>query len=128
MSNVFIAPSQMNLFQYRLILVLDADRTLGTRLVEFVKAETPYQALLATSIIDAHLVLQSFKCDLFLLADHLSPMSREFSEYVCTLPGYEGIPIYFSPIIVPNEGEHQTKQIRSFELDRLLQAMQNRLG
>jgi len=128
MSNVFIAPSQMNPFRYRLILVLDADRTLGTRLMEFVKAETPYQALLATSIVDAYLVLQSFKCDLFLLADYLSPMSREFSEYVCTLPGYAGIPIYFSPIIVPDERQYRTKRIRPFELDRLLQAVQNRLG
>lgn len=120
--------SQKAPFWQRLILVIDADPTVGTTLMEVVKTETPYRALLATSIIDVQHVLQSCRCDLFLLADPLSPMSKEFSAYVSTLPGYEGTPIYFAPGSIPDQAKQYPLPNRPFELDRLLQAVQNLLG
>jgi hypothetical protein len=73
-------------FPLKLIMVLEQDEQLGTRIVQLIHQETPYQALLATSPFQARRMLHQLSGDFCLLADdsfpqedleHLAFSSRE---------------------------------------------------
>lgn len=113
-------------FVPKLLLVIESDLALGGMLIQTIRKETPYQAVLATSVVDAHRILQHLKCDLFLLAASLLPMAEELSTYLNTLPGYERIAVYLFPAAL-GEQANLTNQTRSFERARLLQTIQRLL-
>lgn len=115
-------------FVAKLLLIIEPDLALGGMLVQAIKKETPYQAILATSAFDARHILEHLKCDLCLLADSLLPLAEEFSRCLNTLPGYERIAIYFFPAAVLGEQSHLANQPGSFERARLLQTIQHLLN
>lgn len=65
-----VSPSRVPL---KLIMVIEHDKQMGTRLVQMIRHETPFQAILATSLLQAHSILQHLACDFFLLADDTFP-------------------------------------------------------
>lgn len=97
-------------------------------LVQRIRKETPYQAILASSVADARHILEHLTCDLCLLADSLLPMAQEFSTSLNTLVGYERIAVYFFPTALLKKQAHLPIQPGSFERDRLLQAIQRLLA
>ena len=115
-------------FVPKLLLVIEPDLILGGMLVQALRKETPYQAILATSMVDAHHLLAHLRCHLCLLADSLSSMAEEFSTRLNLLPGYERIAIYFFPATVLKEPSHLTNQPGSFERDRLYQTIERLLN
>lgn len=114
-------------FVPKLLLVIEPDLALGAMLVQSIRKETPYQAILAGSVADAHHILEHLKCDLCLLADSLLPMAQEFSTSLNTLAGYERIAVYFFPTALLKKQAHLSTQPGSFERDRLLQTIQHLL-
>lgn len=60
------APRQ---FPYKLIMVIEHDQVIGTQLVQLLWQETPFQAILATSLLHVRHLLLHLTCDVFLLAD-----------------------------------------------------------
>lgn len=60
----------------QLIMVIEHDEQIGTRLVQMIRHETPFQAILATSLREAHSILQHLACDFFLLADDTFPQKE----------------------------------------------------
>lgn len=115
-------------FVPKLLLVIEPDLVLGGMLVQAIRKETPYQAILATSMEDAHHLLEHLKCDLCLLAASLFSMAEEFSTRLNRLPGYERIAIYFFPTTVLKEQAHLPKQPGSFGRDRLFQTIEHLLN
>lgn len=112
----------------KLLLIIESDRALGNMLVQTIKRETPYQAILATGIVEACHILEHLKCDLILLADSLLPLFEEFSTSLHTLPTCEKIAIYFFPATVLREQALLPNQAGAFERDRLLQTIQHLLN
>lgn len=111
-------------FVPKLLLVIEPDLALGDRLVQSIRKETPYQAILASGVADAHHILEHLKCDLCLLADSLLPLAEAFSTSLNTLAGYERIAVYFFPSAVLKKPAHSPNQTGSFERDRLLQTIE----
>lgn len=50
-------------------MVLEPEKELGTRIVQLIQQETPYQALLATNLLQAHRLLKHIVSDCLVLAD-----------------------------------------------------------
>lgn len=124
---MFTAPTilpRKSPFVSKLLLVIEPDLTLGDMLVQRIRKETPYQAVLASNIVDAHHILEHLKCDLCLLADSLSSLAGEFSISLNTLAGYERIAVYVFPVAVLRTQAHLPNQPGSFERVRLLQTIE----
>jgi hypothetical protein len=127
---MFTAPAirpQKSPFVPKLLLVIEPDLALGNILVQSIRKETSYQAVLASSIADAHHVLEHLKCDLCLLADSLLLLAGEFSTSLNTLAGYERIAVYVFPAAVLREQVHLPNQPGSFERNRLFQTIRRLL-
>jgi hypothetical protein len=73
-------------FDKKLILVIKQDHTLGTQLVQKIRQGKAFQAILATSLAEAHAVLSFLKCDFLLLADDTFP--EEDLERLYLLPAH----------------------------------------
>jgi hypothetical protein len=119
---------QKSPFVPKLLLIIEPDLARGDMLIQTIRKETPYQAILATSMLDARHIFEHLKCDLCLLADSLLPMAEEFFQYLNTLAGYERIAIYFFTAAVLGEQPSLPNQPGSFERTRLLQAIQHLLN
>ena len=66
-------PPTTRRFDKKLILIIEQDRTRGTQLVQTIRQEKAFQAILATSLAEAHTILSFFKCDFLLLTDDTFP-------------------------------------------------------
>lgn len=120
---MFTAPAilpRKSPFVSKLLLVIEPDLVLGDMLVQRIRKETPYQAVLASSLVDAHHILEHLTCDLCLLADSLSSLAGEFSTSLNTLAGHERIAVY----VFPAAALRTPAQPGSFECARLLQTIQ----
>ena len=71
-------------FPKSLIMVIEQDHAIGTRIVQLIRQETPFQAILATSQQQAHSILHHLTCDFFLLVD--DPFLEEDMERLYLLP------------------------------------------
>lgn len=71
---------QMSPFVPKLLLIIEPDLARGDMLIQTIRKETPYQAILATSMLDARHIFEHLKCDLCLLADSLLPMALSGSD------------------------------------------------
>lgn len=60
-------------FPNKLIMVMEQDEEIGTKFVQMIRQETPYQAILATSLQHARTILHHLKCDVFLLINDTFP-------------------------------------------------------
>lgn len=56
-----------------LIMVLEQDEEVGRQFVQLIQQETAFQALLATTILQARTILAHQKCDVVLLTDDTFP-------------------------------------------------------
>jgi hypothetical protein len=70
----------------KLIMVLEQDRQVGNQFVQVFRQETPFQAVLATSLSEARNLLGHLRCDLLLLTDGTFPEADLECLYV--LPGH----------------------------------------
>jgi hypothetical protein len=68
----------------KLILVLEQQTEVGERIVHLIRQGTPFQAILASSLLQAHTILLHLKCDVFLLTDDTLP--EEDMERLYLLP------------------------------------------
>jgi hypothetical protein len=53
-------------FTKKLIMVIEQDEEIGTKFVQLILQETPYQAILATSLQHVRTILHHLKCDVCL--------------------------------------------------------------
>lgn len=60
-------------FTNNLIMVMEQDEEIGTKFVQMIRQETPYQAILATSLQHARTILHHLHCDVFLLINDTFP-------------------------------------------------------
>lgn len=60
-------------FSKKLIMVLEQDEQIGTRVVQLIRQETLFQAILARSLSEVRSILEHLKCDLLLLTDEAFP-------------------------------------------------------
>ncbi|SRR5258708_3862537 len=68
----------------KLILVMKQDRLLGTKLVDLIQTQTPFRAILAPSLLQAHAILHQLACDYLLVTDNDFP--EEDLNRLCLLP------------------------------------------
>ena len=66
-------------------MVLEQDEEIGSQFVQMIRQETPFQAILATSLFHVRTILAHLKCDLFLLTDN--PFPEDDLERLYLLPG-----------------------------------------
>jgi CheY-like chemotaxis protein len=80
----------------KLILVVEDDIDFGSALTQVIREETPYQAILATSGIEALNLIEHLKCDLFML-DYLLPSMNglELYDRLHATKGNEETPAFF---------------------------------
>lgn len=114
------------------ILVIEDDATIGEFLVEAVKDETSYRALLAPDGFQALKTLRALKPDLFLLDYHLPRMDGlELYEQIQAKDEFKHIPVLFMSAIIPMkelEKRHISSFIKKpFELEELLHCIENLL-
>lgn len=64
---VSFIPPQLSRSGKPLVLVIEPHRSFGTSLAQILMSETSSYAILATSIAEAHTILQHFHCDALLL-------------------------------------------------------------
>jgi hypothetical protein len=64
--------------------VLEQQTEVGERIVCLIRQGTPFQAILASSLQQAHMILRHLKCDVFLLIDDTFP--EEDLERLYLLP------------------------------------------
>ena len=115
---------------FKLILVVEDDISFGSVLVQTIKEETPYQAILATTGMEALNIVSHLQCDLFLL-DYLLPSMNglELYDRLHAIPGQEKTPAFFlsASTRLPHE-ELEKRNLKSYtklvELDELLQTIQ----
>jgi len=118
---------------FKLILVVEDDISFGSVLVQTIKEETPYQAILATTGMEALNIVSHLQCDLFLL-DYLLPSMNglELYDRLHAIPGQETTPAFFlsASTRLPHE-ELAKRNLKSYtklvELDELLQTIQTLL-
>lgn len=77
----------------QLILVIAQERLFGTRLVDTIRHETNFQAILATNLLEMRRILSSFHCDFLLLADDAFP--EEDLDRLYLLPEEVKLPTLF---------------------------------
>lgn len=68
----------------KLILVMKRDRVVGTKLVDLIQTQTPFRAILATSLLQAHAILHHLACDYLFVTDDDFP--EEDLDRLCLLP------------------------------------------
>ncbi|HLZ57510.1 MAG TPA: response regulator [Ktedonosporobacter sp.] len=119
---------------FKLILVVEDDIPFGSVLVQTIKEETPYQAILATTGMEALNIVSHLHCDLFLL-DYLLPSMNglELYDRLHAVPGHEKTPAFFlSASTRLPYAELEKRNLKSFtklvELDELLQTIQAFVG
>lgn len=89
-------------------MVLEQDEAIGTQFVHLIRQETPFRAILATSLEQVRSILVHLKCDLFLLIDPTFP--EEELERLYLLP--EGIepPAWLSATFLSCTSNHRDKR------------------
>jgi CheY-like chemotaxis protein len=115
---------------FKRILVVEDDITFGSILVQTIKEETPYEAILATTGMEALNIITHLKCDLFLL-DYLMPGmdGLELYDRLHAVNGHEKTPAFFlsASTRLPHQ-ELERRNLKSFtkltELDDLLHTIQ----
>ena len=113
------------------ILVVEDDADIGFFLVEAIKQETPYQALLATTSFQALTMVQSLKPDLFIL-DYVLPLMNgiELYDKLAITEDLKGIPVIFMSANAPADEllKRRVYFIRKpFELEEMLEAVKRLL-
>lgn len=71
-------------FDHKLIMIIEQDEGIGTRFVQLIRQETPFQAILATSLSQVRNILCHLICHLLLLTDPTFP--AEHLERLYMLP------------------------------------------
>jgi CheY-like chemotaxis protein len=115
---------------FKCILVVEDDIPFGSTLLQAIKEETPYQAILATTGMEALNIVSHLKCDLFLL-DYLLPSMNglELYDRLHAVQGHEKTPAFFlsASTQLPHQ-ELEKRHLKSFtklvELDELLHTIQ----
>jgi CheY-like chemotaxis protein len=116
--------------QPKRILIVEDDIEFGSTLMQMIKEETPYQAILATSGIEALSIITHLRCDLFLL-DYLLPGMNglELYDRLHAMKGNEETPAFFlsASTRIPQQ-EMEKRNLKFFtkliELDNLLNTIQ----
>jgi CheY-like chemotaxis protein len=112
------------------ILVVEDDMDLGSVLVRMIQQETPYQALLATTGIEALNIISHLHCDAFLLDYHLPYMNGlELYDRLHATAGHEATPALFlsASTRLPQDEitqRHLKYIYKPVELDSLLGTLQ----
>lgn len=108
-----LAPTRLS---KQLILVL-AQRVVGARLIDAIRHETPFQAILATNLQEMRRILSFFSCDYLLLADDAFP--DEDLDRLYLLPEEVTPPMLFglAPLL---EGGH----LSEMHVERVFKALQ----
>lgn len=114
------------------ILVVEDDADIGFFLVEAIKQETPYQALLATTGSQALTMVQSLKPDLFIL-DYVLPLMNgiELYDTLAATEKLKDIPVIFMSANIPTDelSKRRVYFIRKpFELEEMLETVKKLLA
>ncbi len=112
----------------RTILVVEDDPTVGDILLQIVRDETPYQALLARNGRQAREMIASIKPALLLLDYHLPDTNGvDLYDHLHTIEGLEDVPALFVSGCVPLHEirkRNLTSLPKPFDLDELLHAIE----
>jgi CheY-like chemotaxis protein len=116
------------------VLVVEDDMDFGSVLVRMIQQETPYQALLATTGIEALNIVSHLYCDVFVLDYHLPYMNGlELYDRLHATAGQEATPALFlsasTRLPLDEITQRHLKYIyKPVELDNLLETLQEFLG
>lgn len=116
------------------ILVVEDDIDFGSVLVRMIQQETPYQALLATTGIEALNIVSHLHCDAFLLDYHLPYMNGvELYDRLHATTGHETTPALFlsasTRLPLDEITQRHLKYIyKPVELDNLLETLKDLLS
>src|SRR5690242_612642 len=101
------------------ILVVEHDVDFGAFLVQIIRQNTRYRAVLTTNAREALKIIQQLKCDLFIL-DFRLPYINGFDLYdrLRAIRGYEGIPALFLSV-----ERYTTNRSKQTNLEALLQTV-----
>ena len=65
-------------------MVIEQDHSIGTQFVQQIQQETPFRAILATSLQQVRSILGHLTCDVFLLTDDTFPEEKKtWSACIC---------------------------------------------
>lgn len=95
---------------HKLIMVIEQDSLIGTQFVQQIQQETPFRAILATSLLQVRRLLGHLKCDVFLLTDDTFP--EEDLECLYLLPGGVEPPELINLIFLSGVYDHQNETDR----------------
>ena len=70
-------------FPKKLIMVIEQDEEIGTQFVQLIRQETPYQAILATSLLHVRNILRHLTCDFF--CSRMTPSQKTSNRQHCSI-------------------------------------------
>ncbi len=129
-----VLSSEKSTFFLKRILVVEDDMDFGSVLVRMIQQETPYQALLATTGMEALNIVSHLHCDVFLLDYHLPFMNGvELYDRLHATAGHEATPALFLSASTRLPLEEITQRhlmyiYKPVELENLLEAIRSLLG
>jgi len=126
------APSEERRPPIKTVFIVEDDADIGAFLIEALKLETPYQAVLATDGFQALKMVRSLKPNLFVLDYLLSSMDGlELYDHLQAEEEFKTIPVLFISANLPT-GELEKRRVyflrKPFELEDLLQTIQEIFG
>ena len=110
------------------ILLVEDDASIGEVLLQVLKNETSYQAILATNSIEAFQLIHQIKPCLFLLDYHLQGMNGlDLYDHLHAMQGSKIVPALFMSANIPlleAEKRHVPVLQKPFDLDDFVQTIE----
>jgi CheY-like chemotaxis protein len=125
-------PAEKDRPNFQTVLVVEDDVDLGELIVQVLRDETPYQAILATDAFQALKMVTSLKPKLFVLDYQLPRMNGlDLYDHIHAMAGFEHIPALFLSANLPGR-ELEKRSIsairKPFELEELVQVIKQLLS